>query len=295
MAIPEAQLETWAKPGAGVGSKDTYAAIETALEHKDAPFAIRKPKVFLQGSYGNDTNVWAESDVDVVVRMDSVFYYDISALPDLEQIEFKAAHPPSEYKLENFKAEVTAWLTGWFGKDATPGNKAVEIAANNGRRKSDVLISSMHRRYYNAGLMGRQTVEGVKFLAKDGTWITNYPKLHSDNLTVKHQATNGWLKPVIRIFKNIRNRMIADGQLPAGVAPSYFIEGMLYNVPSDRFGTNYATTMANCINWLWSADRAEFYCANRQHKLLGEGSPTSWPPGNCTTFLRATIDFWNNW
>jgi hypothetical protein len=295
VTIPEAQLETWSKTGAGVGSKETYAAIRSALTHQDAPFAKRNSKVFLQGSYGNDTNIWAESDVDVVIRMDSVFYYDISALPDQEQLQFKATHPPAEYKLEEFKAEVNDWLSAWFGKDAVPGNKAVQIAANNGRRKADVLISSMYRRYYNSGFMGQQTVEGIKFLAREGTWITNYPALHSDNLTARHQETDGWLKPTVRIFKSMRRRLVDHNLLPAGTAPSYFIEGMLYNVPLDRFGTSYATTVTNCVNYLWSADRTQFKCANRQHGLLGEGSPTSWPSANCTAYLEAVINLWNNW
>lgn len=295
MAVPEAQLETWSKTGAGVGSKETYAAIRSALVHEEASFARRNPKVFLQGSYGNDTNVWAESDVDVVIRMDSVFYYDISALPELEQVQFKAMHPTAEYSLEDFKAEVADWLFAWFGTDAVQGNKAIEIAAKNGRRKADVLISSMHRRYYNAGFMGRQTVEGITFLAQDGTWITNYPILHSNNLTTRHQETNGWLKPTIRIFKSMRRRLVDNNLLLAGTAPSYFIEGMLYNVPLDCFGTNYATTVANCVNYLWAADKSEFNCANGQHKLLGDGSPTSWPAANCTAYLQAVINLWNNW
>lgn len=295
MPIPEAQLETWSKTGAGVGSKQTYAAVRAALEHDDAPFKMRMPKVFLQGSYGNDTNIWAESDVDVVIRMDSVFYYDISSLLESEQLEFKAAHPPAQYKLQDFKGEVTDWLKEWFGEDVQPGNKAIEIAANNGRRKADVLISSMHRRYYNAGLMGRQTVEGVKFLARDGTWITNYPTLHSTNLTLRHQQTNGWLKPTIRIFKNFRRRLVDDELLSRGTAPSYFIEGMLYNVPLDRFGTNYVTTVTNCVNYLSFADRTQFNCANGQHKLLGDSSATSWSSTNCTEYLRAVVELWNNW
>jgi hypothetical protein len=36
--------------------------------------------LFLQGSYGNDTNIYAESDVDVVMRTDSIYYSDTSAL-----------------------------------------------------------------------------------------------------------------------------------------------------------------------------------------------------------------------
>ena len=41
--------------------------------------------VFLQGSYGNDTNIRADSDVDVVVTLTDAFRRDLSNLtpPDL--------------------------------------------------------------------------------------------------------------------------------------------------------------------------------------------------------------------
>jgi hypothetical protein len=49
--------------------------------------------------------------------------------------------------------------------------------------------------------------------------IENFPKLHSDNCTAKHQNTNGYFKPMVRIFKNMRNTMIGKRLLADGVAP----------------------------------------------------------------------------
>jgi hypothetical protein len=60
MPIPEEQFDTWAKQGAVTGSKNTYATIKRVLEDPNAPYASRSFEVFLQGSYGNDTNVFAE-------------------------------------------------------------------------------------------------------------------------------------------------------------------------------------------------------------------------------------------
>lgn len=57
MAIPETQLMTWAKIGAQETSKTTYATVKGALESKDAGYQGRDYDVFLQGSYGNDTNI----------------------------------------------------------------------------------------------------------------------------------------------------------------------------------------------------------------------------------------------
>src|SRR3546814_1044190 len=41
MAIPESQLETWAKQGSVTQSKDTYATIKAALEDSNAPYRTR--------------------------------------------------------------------------------------------------------------------------------------------------------------------------------------------------------------------------------------------------------------
>lgn len=42
-----------------------------------------------------------------------------------------------------------------------------------------------------------------------------------------------------RVFKNMRSRLVESGLIEAGTAPSYFIEGLLYNVPNEKFTTSY--------------------------------------------------------
>src|SRR6266851_5713701 len=95
MAIPESQLETWSHQGSVTQSKDTYATIKGALEDANANYTSRNFKVFLQGSYGNDTNIFAESDVDIVIRYDGAFLHDIKERPADEQAAFNAAFPES--------------------------------------------------------------------------------------------------------------------------------------------------------------------------------------------------------
>ena len=63
MAIAETQLHTWSHQGAVAQSRDTYATIRRALESDRTAYHGNDFKSFLQGSYGNDTNVYAESDV----------------------------------------------------------------------------------------------------------------------------------------------------------------------------------------------------------------------------------------
>ena len=67
MPIPESQLETWSHQGSITQSSSTYNTIKSVLEDSTTPYAGRNFKVFLQGSYGNDTNIYAESDVEKIV------------------------------------------------------------------------------------------------------------------------------------------------------------------------------------------------------------------------------------
>ena len=77
-------------------------------------------------------------------------------------------------------------------------------------------------------------VSGIIFPTPSGE-VINYPKEHSANLTAKHQADGNMLKPMVRILKNMRSRMVETGALKAGVAPSYYLEGLFYNIPTDKF------------------------------------------------------------
>jgi hypothetical protein len=134
--------------------------------------------------------------------------------------------------------------------------------------------------------------EGITFWTTDGVQIINYPKHHSANASTKHQNTNMWFKPTVRVFKNMRNAMVAKGYLAEGIAPSYFLEGMLYNVPNDLFGGSYQNTGVNIINWLFRCDRDSLLCANERYYLLRPNSPVTWRVELFETYLAALINFW---
>jgi len=80
MRIPLSQLETWCHQGAIKSSSATCASIKHALTKSTCPLANRGVDVFLQGSYPNSTNIYGDSDVDVVVRYPNTWYPDLSLL-----------------------------------------------------------------------------------------------------------------------------------------------------------------------------------------------------------------------
>ena len=78
----------------------------------------------------------------------------------------------------------------------------------------------------------------------------------------------------------MRNRMVNDGLLADGIAPSYFIEGLLYNATNDLFGGTFQQAFFATQRHVYQADRTQFRCPNGIHALLGDTQVT-WPAANC--------------
>jgi hypothetical protein len=263
MAINEAQLETWSRQGSVAQSAGTYATVRTALEDVTAAYYPKNYSIFLQGSYGNDTNIYADSDVDVVIKLESIYYNDLSSLTAEEVALYNSARSAGTYSFDDFKREVVAQLIKKFGSGVKPGSKAIFIPGNGSRRDADVLAAVEFRKYLRfRSFSNEDYVEGICFWTKDGVKIINYPKLHSENCTTKHQATNSWFKPTVRILKNMRNNMVAQGYLNEGVAPSYFLEGLLYNMPNYMFGNSFTVILQYFLKWLGEVDKTTLLCAN---------------------------------
>ncbi len=297
MGIPESQLKTWSHQGSITQSAATYHTIKDALQAKNTAYHGKNYQVFLQGSYGNDTNIYAESDVDVVIQLNDVFYSDTTQLSAEDKEAYEQTLIPADYSYDQYKRDVLQALTDRFHSDVKAGDKAISVAANGGRRKTDVIAAMQFRRYWRfKNIYDANYDEGICFFNSAGERIVNYPRQHSENLTRKHQSSNKMLKPMIRILKNLRSKLVADGSLHPGVAPSYYLEGLLYNVPNEKFVSSYVDCFVNAINWIqMEADKDKLVCANEQYYLLWAGSHTSWEKANAEAFIQAAIRLWNDW
>ena len=98
---------------------------------------------------------------------------------------------------------------------------------------------------------------------------------------------------MVRVFKNMRNTMIEKGLLADGVAPSYFIEGMLSNVPNDKFagtigicGSSASTRSSRRTN---EADDSEWPALARARK-----TSVCWPSADFHTFTAALKGDWES-
>lgn len=307
MPIPEAQLDTWLNASRTDTAIRAHEDIRRYLENRDwlrsvhSPLRIFDFDVTLQGSYANYTNVHRDSDVDVLVRLKTPWYYHVSSLSMNEQIRFQHAHPVGEYSFWNFRRDVVEALQAAFGRYAvTLGNKAVRVPGESGvKLDADVLPCVRYRHYYEFNGNDEQgCYEGITFFAlPDGRQVTNYPRQHFDNGVAKHQATGGLYKPTVRLFKNARNHLVEHGRLPEGAAPSYFIQGLLYNVPPEVYGGGTRQNFLNVLTWLAGASgRYEpgFYCQNGIIELFG-ASDEQWEVPEAAGFVLELLQLDAGW
>jgi hypothetical protein len=82
-----------------------------------------------------------------------------------------------------------------------------------------------------------------------------------------------------------------------GTAPSYFLEGLLYNLPRQHFGTSYQETIGNALNWLGgltSEETSKLVCANEMFYLVRDSNVT-WAPADYVKFVSAATELWRDW
>lgn len=290
MPIPESQLVTWSHQGSVTNSASTANSIKEAINSftgfpPDITF-----EVYLSGSYKNDTNIYGESDVDVVVELTSTFYYNLTT-----QQASNVSIIPATDGFSDFKKCVIRCLERRFGtSNVRVGNKAIVVLPGTSNRLyADVLVCQTYR-YYTA-LSYNSYIGGIGFYPENNfTLIKNFPKIHSEKDTVKHQQTYNRFKPTVRIFKNIKKTLASRGIIDPELAPSYFIECLLYNLPNSHFVIGNEATIYNILYYLISNPWDDFMCVNGINPLWGTSSET-WDLSAGREFLQQSINLWNEW
>lgn len=298
MSIPLSRLKTWANQGAVTTSSVAYNSIRTALLKSTSPLANVGVDVFLQGSYAKATNIYGDSDLDVVVLYDKTFCKDVSALTPAQQQLHESLFPPATYLWSQLRDDVLAALRSHYGSDATTlGRKSIKVDTGSGRRTSDVVPAVQFRRYATFIDQNNCTAHwGIQFFDSSNNPIVNYPKYHKDRGEEKNQEarTRGQYKATVRLFKNLRNHLVDNGLLADGVAPWYFIECALHNVPDNIFIGDFTDTVPAILNYLLNTPYASFLCQNGVVRLIGSGS-TQWSAANLAIFLIAAQNGWDSW
>lgn len=305
MPISEQQLNTWASapsPTEMQKIRNTRAVIEDILKRKLPVNTIKQSnnlsvfdyEVYLQGSYANSTNVRYDSDVDIVVQLNSVFFSDKSQLSDAEKTLHEASYPNSNYKFLQFKNDVFEALRSELtDRQVHFEDKCIGVDANTTRVEADVVPCLQYRLYKKFISYNNQSfVEGMKFFdTTTNKEVVNFPKIHLKNCESKNVDTGGKFKDLVRIYKNMRNNLVEKGVIGKDVAPSYFIENLLYNCSSPCFDGTYGNGMITSLQFIFDAIQTGringFICANEQDTLM-----KTWNTNDLTTYINAIADYY---
>lgn len=215
---------------------------EAVKEH--AAFEDCNLTVYAKGSYANNTNVRADSDVDIAIKCRNVVYWE-------EAVE--GAHPPGTpytgpWTPTKLRSELEAALEAKFpGQVDSSGSTAFRINSNTARVDADVVPCFDYQYYFPSG----EYRDGAKIFKKDGRSLVNYPEQQLANGRAKNNRTNQYYKKAVRIMKRVENAMFTNGIHRE--VPSFFVECLVYNCPDRIFlESTWTETIRGIIVHVWN-------------------------------------------
>lgn len=230
--------------------------------------------VYAKGSYANNTNVRADSDVDIAVQCSDAMYW-VEASPGV-----KAAGSPyiGPWTPERLRAEVKAALVAKFPGQVDPsGSTALRIHSSSARVDADVVPCFDYRFYFESG----NYRDGSRVFKTNGATLINYPEQQRVNGIEKNNRTNRHFKQAVRVMKRLENAMVAEGVHKE--VPSFFVECLVDNVPD-----------AILMRSTWT-DTAKGIISHVFHELDGpepKEEPGRWLEVNECKFLFAPGQPW---
>lgn len=285
----EARFRGSAKPPGEteIGRCDNaVSAIRNAVNASEK-LRVRAVSVFAHGSYRNNTNVRADSDVDIGILCRDTIFFDLPQGRTPEDFGITAA----TYEYERFKNEVEEALVEHFGRDAVKrGNTAFDLHATSYHVEADVAAFFEYRRYQP----DRTWLTGVELRTdKEKRRVVNWPEQHYENGVRKNDSTRTRFKSMVRVLKALSNEM-AEAGVRAGKIPGFLIECLVWNVPNDHFGhSTYTADLRSAVVFLYENTKTDDAC--REWGEVSElkylfGPWQRWTKNQANDFIVAT---WN--
>ncbi len=254
MKYSEQKLQSWTTPPSDSEEEreeNTISMIRSAIDDS-AELKDMDIEVFVQGSYANNTNVRAESDVDVCVMLKDSFVVE---LPDGKTTEDYGLIA-SELTFKEYRSLVKKALQNKFKAECLEdGNKSLIIHENTYHVNADVVPTFQLRNYACLSSTDpNRYLEGTWFISEDGGEVTNYPKIHKLNGTEKNNDTNYKYKKLVRVMKHIKNNMVDDNRTDGEKISSFLVECLVWNIPNEVITQYFAwnSTVREAIRYLYS-------------------------------------------
>ncbi len=242
----------------------------------------RQIKIFIQGSYANNTNVRTQSDVDIAIVQEEVFQTEYrSGVTDVNYGFYVVSAAP-----KTFKDEVQDCLEYKFGQDVERKNKSIKVNGNTYRKDADTVpcqrLRNYIQEYYNNA---NNYIGGIVIKADDGSRIINYPEQHIENGRRKNNDTNYYYKKMVRIVKKIRYMMEDLNYSSAKNISSFGLESLLWNIPNGTFMkySSYRFIFGDVVDYLY--DHMSSVSSYKEANGIKQLCPHSLDVENYTAFI----------
>ncbi|HZH16995.1 MAG TPA: nucleotidyltransferase [Archangium sp.] len=191
---------------------------------------------FLQGSYRNDTALADMNDVDIVA---------VSRRAGLTTRE--ALFRDIKNRLQQSSQYVGRW---------TEEDKCIRL---NLPVRIDIVPAIASDPYQDP----------IEIFSLRGGQRQNWPRLHHEKGKAKSAATSGHFKQVVRLFKRWRTCHFGSRK----VAPSYYLECLLYTFPNTSFSADLATNFVTLSQAILRAfPDARAYHSRPLPRMAGQGN-----------------------
>lgn len=248
MATVEDTLSGWTGPSSNTEQEKqerTERMIRDAIAAHQ-PLKNVGLSVFAKGSYANNTNVRADSDVDIAVECTEAEYWE-EAQPGLRpsnSSDYQGRWTPSL-----LRSELTAALVAQFGKDAVDSSNstAIFVKSSTARVDADVVPCFSFRRY----MPGGNDWLGTMIFKTTGGRIINYPDQQLSEGRAKNTNTGNSFKRGVRVLKRLENVLVAEKRCKE--LASYFVECLAYNCPDAAFAhSTWTETVKAMLLAIWN-------------------------------------------
>lgn len=288
MPIPEGQLRIWANKGNNKISTPSHNKLRQIVSHPENSILQQKKLKFttmLQGSYVNFTGIRDNSDVDLVIKLTYYIKSNIDLTTKYENINT----PP--YSFHTFKKDLHKTLLNYYGKEKVIlESKSIKVNTEE-NFWADVVPAFQYFNYPDNDL---KVIKGIYLETENGEPIINYPNQHQQNGQKKSNETNEVSREMVRVFKNVKTYLVQNQIIDKNVAPSYFIENLIYNVPNEFFTNNLQETFSNILDYLNQSNIETFKCQNEQDHIFGDNL-WHWNSIDAHTFIKEVIELWKSW
>lgn len=226
------------------------------------PLQGRPYRVFVKGSYANNTNVRLNYDVDIAVEYGGYFYSDLAfELEGQPKSVVGVSSSDDPYTRDEFREDIKGALVKAFGSSAVSvGRIALRVREKKTTLPADVVPSWEYRRYDRI-INGVPTFHvGSCVYPRGGSQTVNYPGIQRSENNKKNTRTSKRYKRMVRALKKIQTRLVRQGQLDEELA-SYLTECLVYNVIDNAFGHDtYRADMREVLAQIFNATISDERC-----------------------------------